>query len=49
MQVKSIGHSRFYLNLHQKDLGNTAVVGPPGSGKSVLLGSLILNLMRYKI
>ena len=48
MQVKSIGHSRFYLNLHQKDLGNTAVVGPPGSGKSVLLGSLILNLMRYK-
>ena len=48
MQVKSAGHSRFYLNLHQKDLGNTAVVGPPGSGKSVLLGSLILNLMRYK-
>ena len=48
MQVKSLGESRFYLNLHQKDLGNTAVVGPPGSGKSVLLGALILNLLRYK-
>ncbi|EFY06957.1 VirB4 family type IV secretion/conjugal transfer ATPase [Succinatimonas hippei] len=48
MQVKSEGHSRFFLNLHQKDLGNTVVVGPPGAGKSVLLGELILNLMRYK-
>lgn len=38
----------FYLNLHDKDLANTLVIGPPGSGKSVLLGHLILNLLRYE-
>ena len=48
MQCRLPGNENFYLNLHQKDLGNTLVVGPPGSGKSVLLGSLMLNLMRYR-
>ena len=37
----------FYLNLHDKDL-LIPVIGPPGSGKSVLLGHLILNLLRYE-
>lgn len=39
------GH--FYLNLHSSDLGNTLIFGPPGSGKSVLLNALCMNLMRY--
>lgn len=47
-QVTSNGDNLFYLNLHDKDLANTLVLGPPGSGKSVLLGFLVLNLMRYK-
>ena len=42
------GKGVFYLNLHDKDLANTLVIGPPGSGKSVLLGDLMLNFLRYK-
>lgn len=37
-----------FINLHDKDLGNSLVVGPPGTGKSVLLGQIMLNLLRYK-
>lgn len=48
MQVRAAGKSSYLLNLHDQDLGNTLVIGPPGSGKSVLLGELMLNLMRYR-
>lgn len=48
MQVRVSGMSSYLLNLHEQDLGNTLVFGPPGSGKSVLLGSLIINLLRYR-
>lgn len=48
MQVRTTGKSSYYLNLHDHDLGNTLVVGPTGAGKSVFLGSLILNLSRYR-
>lgn len=47
MQVRTAGQGRFYLNLHEQDLGNTIVIGPPGAGKSVLLGELMLNFLRY--
>lgn len=36
-----------HLNLHDTDLANTLVVGPPGSGKSVFLGSLIPSFLKY--
>ena len=48
MQVRTVGNGRFYLNLHKKDLGNTIVIGPPGTGKSVLLQALMVNFLRYK-
>ena len=47
MQCRLSGGENFYLNLHERDLGNTLVAGPPGAGKSVLLGALMLNFMRY--
>lgn len=47
MQVRTTGLSNFYLNLHEQDLGNSLIIGPSGSGKSVLLGELMLNLLRY--
>lgn len=47
MQVKTTSGELFNFNLHYQDLGNTLVFGPPGSGKSVLLGTLMLNLQRY--
>ncbi|MBO6259162.1 MAG: hypothetical protein J6M93_07510 [Succinivibrio sp.] len=48
MQIKTISGESFDFNLHQHDLGNTLIFGPPGSGKSVLLGALMLNLQRYR-
>lgn len=48
MQVRTAGQGRYLLNLHDSDLANTLVLGPTGAGKSVLLGSLMMNLSRYK-
>ncbi len=38
----------FFLNLHDKDLGNTLVAGPPGAGKSVFLNKLMQSYLRYE-
>lgn len=48
MQVRAKGASNYLLNLHAHDIGHTLVIGPTGSGKSVLLGELMLNLLRYQ-
>ena len=32
------GYRKFYLNLHDKDKGHTKIIGPTGSGKTMLLG-----------
>ena len=37
----------FDLNLYQEDVGHTLVVGATGAGKSVLVGFLALNFLRY--
>lgn len=37
----------FYVNLHVGDVGHTFIIGPTGSGKSVLLNFLILNFLKY--
>jgi type IV secretion system protein TrbE len=41
------GATPFRLNLHHGDVGHTLVVGPTGSGKSVLLGLLAAQWRRY--
>jgi len=38
----------FAVNLHQGDIGHTLVIGSTGSGKSVLIGWLAMNFLRYK-
>ena len=38
---------RFRLSLHVGDVGHTLVVGPTGSGKSVLLALMALQFRRY--
>lgn len=37
----------FRLNLHHGDVGHTLVVGATGSGKSVLVGALMMSWLRY--
>lgn len=46
--AKTDGSTPFRLNLHVGDVGHTLVVGPTGSGKSVLLSLLALQWRRYK-
>jgi len=41
------GDTPFYLNLNDKDVGNTMIIGPVGSGKSTLLCMLELQWLKY--
>lgn len=43
----SSGNTPFRLSLHYKDVGHTLVVGPTGSGKSVLLNILEAHFAKY--
>lgn len=47
MMTRTDGATPFRLNLHVGDVGHTMIVGPTGSGKSVLLATLILQFLRY--
>ncbi|CAN7699011.1 conjugal transfer protein TrbE [Mesorhizobium amorphae] len=44
---KTEGSTPFRLSLHVGDVGHTLVVGPTGSGKSVLLALMALQFRRY--
>lgn len=37
----------FHFNLHVDDLGHTLIFGPSSAGKSVLLGLLAINFLKY--
>lgn len=47
MQVSSRGSTSYRLNIHVGDVGHTAVLGPTGAGKSVLLTMLMAQSLRY--
>ncbi len=47
IQAQTDGTTPFRLNLHVGDVGHTVIVGPTGSGKSVLLSLLALQFRRY--
>src|ERR1700761_1967582 len=45
--ARTAGTTPFRLDLHQGDVGHTMIVGPTGSGKSVLLNTIALQWLRY--
>ncbi len=45
--ARTSGYIPFMVNLHQEDVGHTLVIGATGAGKSVLVGWLALNFLRY--
>jgi type IV secretion/conjugal transfer VirB4 family ATPase len=45
--ARTAGATPFRLSLHVGDVGHTMVIGPTGSGKSVLLAFLALQWFRY--
>lgn len=47
VRVRTAGATPFDLNLYQEDVGHTLVVGATGAGKSVLVGFLAMNFLRY--
>jgi type IV secretory pathway VirB4 component len=47
MRAVTEGNTPFHLNLHHDDVGHTAVYGPTGAGKSVLLMTVSLQALRY--
>ena len=46
--AKTKSNDLFFLNLHVTDIGHTAIIGPTGAGKSVLLGLIVNQFMKYK-
>lgn len=47
MHARTAGTTPFRLDLHQGDVGHAMIVGPTGSGKSVLLNTLAAQWRRY--
>jgi type IV secretion/conjugal transfer VirB4 family ATPase len=47
LHARTAGTTPFRLDLHQGDVGHTMIVGPTGSGKSVLLNTIALQWLRY--
>jgi type IV secretion system protein VirB4 len=47
MFARTAGTTPFRLDLHQGDVGHTMIVGPTGSGKSVLLNTIAMQWLRY--
>ncbi len=48
LMARTRGVTPFRLDLHVGDVGHTLIVGPTGSGKSVLLALLALQFRRYQ-
>ena len=46
--AKTDGTTPFRLNIHDDDIGHTLIVGSTGAGKSVLVGELALQFLRYE-
>ncbi len=47
-EAQTEGTTPFRLNLHVGDVGHTLIIGPTGSGKSVLLSLLAAQWQRYE-
>ena len=47
LYTDSTGYTPFRLSLHVGGVGHTLIVGPSGSGKSVLLNTLEANFLKY--
>ena len=46
--TKTKGSTPFRFNIHIEDIGHSAIVGPTGYGKSILLGLIASSFIKYK-
>src|SRR5215831_15448758 len=47
LYAATTGATPFRFNLHVSDLGHSLIIGPPGAGKSTMLGLLTAQWFRY--
>ena len=47
LHARTDGTTPFRFDLHQGDVAHTMIIGPTGSGKSVLLNTIALQWLRY--
>lgn len=47
IHARTDGSTPFRLDLHQGDVAHTKIIGPTGSGKSVLLNTIAIQWLRY--
>ena len=48
LHTETTGNTPFRLNLHVSDVGHTMIIGPTGSGKSVLLATFAVQFRKYE-
>ena len=48
LYTRTSGNTPFRLDLHIGDVGNSFIVGPTGSGKSVLLNMIEASFRKYR-
>ena len=46
--LETVGYTPFYFNFHVNDVGHTAILGPTGAGKTVLMNFLCAQALRAK-
>ena len=46
--LKTTSATPFYFSFHKGDLGNTTIIGPSGTGKTVAMGFLIAQCEKFK-
>ncbi len=46
--LETISGTPYFFNFHVRDVGHTTIIGPTGTGKSVLLNFLLSQCFKYK-
>src|SRR5262249_7556118 len=46
--LETISGTPYFFNFHKQDVGHTTIIGPTGTGKSVLLNFLLAQSLKFK-
>lgn len=46
--LETISGTPYFFNFHRQDVGHTTIIGPTGTGKSVLLNFLLAQSLKYR-
>lgn len=46
--LETVSGTPYFFNFHQQDVGHTTIIGPTGTGKSVLLNFLLAQSLKFR-